>query len=257
MILSSHGIIGSSIVQFNADIPAQEFYDRVTAAGGSLSTTEEDAILTLISDLASYGIWDKMKAIYPMVGASAAACAQNLKSSSFTGTFSGSWTYSSNGVQGTNAEFLTNFTLNDFSSRLSVAFGMYNRTNIVGGGVGMSATSNVEFYSNYNQTNQAYSYLFEFNHNSTIISSYLGLNSHSRTSSNQKFMQKRTSITSFTSNVNTTNLDNSVVKFSRTTQGFDPNQYALYYISDGLIDTELLNLNTVIETFQTTLGRNV
>ena len=50
-----------------------------------------------------------MKAIYPMVGASAAACAQNLKSSSFTGTFTSGWTFASSGVtpNGTSAYFNT------------------------------------------------------------------------------------------------------------------------------------------------------
>jgi hypothetical protein len=52
-----------------------------------------------------------MKAIYPMVGASAAACAQNLKSSSFTGTFSSGWTFASTGVtpNGTSAYMDTTF----------------------------------------------------------------------------------------------------------------------------------------------------
>jgi hypothetical protein len=62
------------------DPDAAAFFQRVTDAGGSLSTTEQDAIFTLVADLKADGIWSKMKAIYPMVGASAAACAQNLKS---------------------------------------------------------------------------------------------------------------------------------------------------------------------------------
>jgi FMN-dependent NADH-azoreductase len=70
---------------FDAD--AQAFFDRVTTAGGTLSTTEKNATNQLVLDMKSAGIWSSMKAIYPMVGASAAACAQNLKSSSFTGTF--------------------------------------------------------------------------------------------------------------------------------------------------------------------------
>lgn len=109
MIRANIGIFSQGGVSFDPSIAAQQFYDRVTAAGGSLTTTEEDAILTLITDLASYGLWNKMKAIYPMVGASAAACAQNLKSSSFTGTFTSGWTFASSGIvsNGTNAYFDT------------------------------------------------------------------------------------------------------------------------------------------------------
>ena len=71
-------------VSYDAD--AQAFFTRVTSAGGTLSATEKLATNQLVLDMKSAGIWSSMKAIYPMVGASAAACAQNLKSSSFTGT---------------------------------------------------------------------------------------------------------------------------------------------------------------------------
>ena len=82
------------------DPDAQAFFDRVTTAGGTLTTTEKNATNQLVLDMKSAGIWSSMKAIYPMVGASAAACAQNLKSSSFTGTFSSGWTFASTGVTG-------------------------------------------------------------------------------------------------------------------------------------------------------------
>ena len=75
MILSSHGIIGSSIGQFDPDAAA--FFARVTAAGGTLSATEKTAVNTLVVQMKTDGIWTKMKAIYPMVGASSAAFAQN------------------------------------------------------------------------------------------------------------------------------------------------------------------------------------
>ena len=76
------------IVSGGFDADAQAFFDRVTTAGGTLTTTEKNATNQLVLDMKSYGIWTAMRAVYPMVGASAAACAQNLKSSSFTGTFS-------------------------------------------------------------------------------------------------------------------------------------------------------------------------
>jgi hypothetical protein len=56
-----------------------------------------------------------MKAIYPMVGASAAACAQNLKSSSFTGSFSSGWTFASTGVNGNGASAYMDTNINDLN----------------------------------------------------------------------------------------------------------------------------------------------
>jgi hypothetical protein len=248
------------------DLDAQNFFTRVIAAGGILSANEQLAIDVFVKQMKAEGLWTKMKAIYPMVGGGngitvqrQSACSQNLKSTSFTGTFSGGWTYSSNGVQGngTTGEFLSNFALNNFSTKNSVAFGLYSRTNLIDVGVGMYGKSQCEFYSNYNALGQAYSYLFDGLNDSILKASYLGLNSHSRISSSQKYIQINNTITSFTSNVNTTDLDSSIVKFSRTGQGFDPNQYALYYISDGLNNNELSTLYNVVETFQTTLGRQV
>jgi hypothetical protein len=80
------------------DVDAQAFFDRVTTAGGTLSETEKTATNQLVLDMKTAGIWSSMKAVYPMVGASAAACAQNLRSASFTGSFSSGWTFSSLGV---------------------------------------------------------------------------------------------------------------------------------------------------------------
>ena len=252
------GLIGSQeVTDFDADSVA--FFNRVIAAGGTLSATEQTAVNTLVVTMKADGTWTPMKAIYPMVGASAAACAQNLRSSSFTGSFSSGWTFASTGVtgNGTSAEFLSNFALNNFATKDSVAFGLYTRTNLFGIGVGMTAKNNVEFYSYYNVGGLQISYLFDPNNDAVARASYLGLNSHSRTSSSQKYMQSKTTITSFTSNVDATTLDGSIVKFAKTASGFDSNEYALFYISDGLNNTELLSLNTAIQAFQTTLSRQV
>lgn len=251
------GLIGSEAFGFDPD--ALAFFDRVTAAGGTLSTTEQLAVNQLVVDMKTAGIWSAMKAVYPMVGASAAACAQNLKSSSFTGTFTSGWTFASTGVKGngTSDEFVSNFRLNNFDSRLSVAFGMYNRTDLTGTGNGMTANPSLEFYIKFNSGGLQISYLFDSNNNTASRLNSLGLNSHSRTSSTQKYMQTGTTVNSISSTVNTSILDSSMVKFSRTLSGFDANEYSLFYISDGLIDTQLLSLNTNVQAFQTTLGRQV
>ena len=42
-------------------------------ASGISDSVQTSAIETLVSDLKSYGLWTKMKAIYPFVGGSAAS----------------------------------------------------------------------------------------------------------------------------------------------------------------------------------------
>jgi hypothetical protein len=55
------------------DVDAAAFFARVTAAGGTLTLTEKTAVNTLVVQMKADGTWTSMKAIYPMVGASAAS----------------------------------------------------------------------------------------------------------------------------------------------------------------------------------------
>jgi hypothetical protein len=129
MILASHGLIASQIASFDAD--ALAFFQRVSDATGTLSLTEKQAVNQLVLDLKANSLWTPMKAIYPMVGASAAACKQNLKSSSFTGTFTSGWTFASTGVKGngTSAYMNTGLTMTSAES-IDFAYGGYIRTNV-------------------------------------------------------------------------------------------------------------------------------
>ena len=114
-----------------SDSDAMAFVSRVYVAGGALSYNEVNATNQLVLDLKSYSIWTKMKAIYPMVGASAAACAQNLVSSSFTGTFNGGVTYASTGITGNGTSGFMNTTLspNGNIGLNSNHLAYYSRTN--------------------------------------------------------------------------------------------------------------------------------
>ena len=248
-------------------IPDQDAINFINAAGIT-TPTQIGAINRLVLDLKGFlnpnyptvDIWNKMKAIYPMVGQPGVSSSFeiNLKDpNTFRGTFVGSWTYASTGVTGNGGYFSSNFPLNTFSDKNNIAFGLYSRTDLNGQGVGMYVKSQVEFYGKYTSFGRQYSYLFEGNNNGNERSSYLGLNSHSRISSSQKYMQTKTIIDSYTSNTDSTALDSSIVLFSKTGQGSDYNEYALYYISEGLNITELLNLNTAVQRFQTTLGRQI
>jgi hypothetical protein len=80
------------------DPDAQAFFNRVSAAGGTLTTAEKNATNQLVLDLKSYSIWADIQVAYPMVGGTNASCSQNLISSSFTGTFNGGWTFTSSGA---------------------------------------------------------------------------------------------------------------------------------------------------------------
>ena len=59
----------SSMKKFNFDADAQAF---ITAAAIT-NANQQTAINTLVVSLKSYGLWTKMKAIYPFVGGSASS----------------------------------------------------------------------------------------------------------------------------------------------------------------------------------------
>ena len=273
MILSSHGIIGSSIVQIDADAVA--FFARVTAAGGTLSATEKDAIFELVADLKGYGIWTKMKAIYPMVGASAAACAQNLISSSFTGTFNGGWTFASTGVtpNGTTGYFDTNSTISNFT-KTNIHFSYYSRTNnnapfqfTTEIGVGNGAVNLAYYELNIRRQNGN----FSGNLSDNFTSSFSITNANSQ----GHYMANRTSSSvlngwkngiKLITNTNTalfvnTPTNNILIAASKDGTGpignFSNRQCALASLGDGLNDDEADDFYTAVQAFQTTLSRNV
>jgi len=261
MIIATHGILASQLAGFDAD--AQAFFDRVTTAGGSLSATEKTAVNTLVIDLKAYSIWSKMKAIYPMVGASAAACSQNLKSSSFTGTFTSGWTFASTGAtpNGSSAYMDTNLAPSANLSLNSSHMSYYSRTNSTGSGtpfeMGVEVGATNKSWIAINVIGNTY---VQINSNTTVISTSnsdtRGFYIADRVNSTQHILYRN--------NVKTTNSANSTALNTSNIYvgGVNPNLYsnkqcAFASIGDGLTDTEAGNLYTAVQAFQTTLSRQV
>jgi hypothetical protein len=275
MILSSHGIIGSSIVQ-GFDIDAQAFFDRVTTAGGTLSLTEKNAVNSLVVKMKFDGIWTKMKAIYPMVGASAAACAQNLKSSSFTGSFSSGWTFASTGVtpNGTSAFLDTNYLVDSTNgySHSNMHLSHYSRTNLGTGvqvdiGAGISLPLPTNFHNFYHLITPNIGGTTGNLQLNTSTANSLGFAIKSATSSTSLKLYKNNSLletitTAQTSSSNigvnmTIGAQNRSLSGIATPINFSSRQCAFSSIGDGLTDTEASDFYTAVNSFQVTLNRNV
>jgi hypothetical protein len=273
MILATHGIIGSSIVQFDADAVA--FFNRVTTAGGTLSATEQNAVNQLVLDMKNDGIWTKMKAIYPMVGASAAACAQNLKSSSFTGTFTAGWTFASTGVRpnGTSAYMDTNFLPSTSFTNNNTHLSVYSRTNatttgcVIGASKNVSAIPLITIYGRNAAPQYLYdSYDYTDNRvtvNSTASSAAFFLNTRTSSTSFKAF-RNSSQFGSTNSAANTDDITTCDKKIYLGCLNIDgtPGQFSNYEnaftsIGDGLTDTDASNLYTSVQAFQTTLNRQI
>jgi len=266
------GLIGSISLM---DVDATAFFNRVIAAGGSLTVNEQNAINILVNEMKAANVWNSMQAIYPMVGSSAAACAQNLKSASFTGTFSSGWTFASTGVTpngtsafmdtGCNPSFLTNWITNNHQS-------FYSRTQTPSGsgwniGIGNSFSGSPLFgLAVVRSGNVAiYDSGFYLTGRTTSTQSdgrafWLG----SCTASNLRKLIKNGSVISTNTTSDTIAASNGNIAIgalydtsSSSANFFMSQQCAFSSIGDGLTDTQAANFYTAVQTFQTTLSRQV
>lgn len=269
-IRTRSGLI-SPIIQGQAgtsvDTDAQAYFDRVSAAGGSLSVTEQNAVNTLTLSLKSAGIWTLMKAIYPMVGASAAACSQNLKSSSFTGTFSSGWTFASTGI-----------TANGSSTFMDTALTPSTSLSLISGHISIYIRTDVdEAKCDFGTTNGSFGASDEI----LLMSRFTGLGfvpvytqyggAVANSDSRGFFITNRNSTTNTGGFKNSTKVINSAqfasvlppLPFAIGCQNatsktrFASKQYAFASIGDGLTDTQATDFYTSVQAFQTSLSRNV
>jgi hypothetical protein len=268
--LTGSGTLAANLTVGGAfDADAQAFFNRVTTAGGTLSATEQNAVNTLVIALKADGIWTKMKAIYPMVGASAAACAQNLVSASFTGTFSSGFTFASTGVKGNgtntfmNTNLISQISLQQNSVHLSNYFREFiSETRCQFGVSDDSISRYLEVFWNF--TGSGVSSRF---HSGSItgiaglVNNDSGLKIMSRTLSNlTKAYNNGISFGSSTT-ISNGNPNKVIYLFARNSNGNINSPSSLEQsfasIGDGLTDTDASNFYTRVQAFQTTLSRQV
>jgi hypothetical protein len=253
MILASHGLIASSISGVDADWLA--YYNRVIAAGGSLTTTEQNATKQLVADLKANSLWTPMKAIYPMVGASAAACAQNLKSASFAGTFNGGWTFASTGVKGNGTNNYMETFLNPTTTLpTNVNIGFYGRTTFTGGStypLAWGCSGAVAYYLGGDQYQDSYL------GNTALIQNKSGYLGFFQRSGALGVQNRRLGTISKGTNSNnyTPAITNILLGFnnSDTTNS----EIAFFSIGDYITTTQQDIFYNLVQSFQTTLSRNV
>jgi len=245
-----------------ADADANAF---LTAAGIT-NPTISGAICTLVTTLKSQGIWSKLDAIYPMVGGTATTHKFNLKNPADTNaayrlSFVGGWTHSANGAlpNGTNA-YADTFWISTQQNSASLSF--YSRSNTTGlfheygSGVGPLTYLLLRF------NNLIYATVNASSDNTVANTDSRGFYMISRTASNAVKVYKNAStvITASTASSGIPLYDMIICawrQFPGTIIRYSNRQCAFATLGTGLNDTEYANLYTAIQTFQTTLGRQV
>ena len=258
----------------SVDPDAQAF---ITAAAIT-DPTQQQAINTLVVDLKGYGIWSKMKAIYPFVGGTAAQHKWNLKDprdldAAFRLVFLGGWTHSVNGAlpNGTNGAantYLAPSLLTNNNTHLSV----YSRTDSNGTfcdlGVSAPAPTYIPLIGMYpRDANNFAVRMYDYTAGKTLTSAntnsqgfYIGNRTSSTVLNNWKNGVKQATVTyTNTDNVTsiTQNIHLSSINLNGALSQYSNRQLALISIGDGLTDTDAANFYTSVQAFQTTLGRSI
>ena len=241
-------------------------------AAGITDPTIESAINTLVVDMKAASIWTKMKAVYPFVGGTASTHKWNLKNpidadAAFRLTFSGGWTHSSAGIltNGTNSYADTYLTRAAFTSG-NINFGCQGLYLTAQTGIdiryecGIAAAG--QFFALRSDDISGNNNWFNGSGTSKATSAILqngGFTASSRIATNNyKTILQDGSIISNVNNdtaaysTNTFNLGRA-----NSTAGYSNREFRFYFLSNPLDTTELTNFRNAVQTFQTTLSRNV
>jgi len=260
------------------DADAQAF---ITAAGIT-NLTQASAINTLVNDLKTYGLWTKMKALYPMVGGTASSHKFNLKDprdldAAYRLVFNGGWTHTSNGAlpNGTTGYADTFFNpslISGWHNNHNLSIYMKTQTPTGNGwhlGYGYSTngdpvyglairrssspTNSLIYDSgNYSQNGR----IFDFSSDARGFWS-----GNASSSSNRVLYKNGSSVLSNTTTTVTGTPPNDVMTIGALNGTSGSTKYYLSGInsftsfSDSLTPTENSNLNTAVQAFQTTLSR--
>jgi len=209
-----------------------------------------------------------MKAIYPMVGSSAAACAQNLKSSSFTGTFTSGWTFASTGVtpNGSSSYMQTGFIPSANLSVNSVHASLYLNTNniaLTGDPVDLGAFNNPTQALLILQSSTVTLAVNTRNLAASIATTQttrLGFTTSSRTSSTLTTLYKNgIDIVNGNSGGTLPTIETYLggLNLMGSLYGATNNRIAFHSLGDSLTSTQASNFYTAVQAFQTTLSRQV
>ena len=224
----------------------------------------------------TYGLWTKMKAIYPFVGGTAASHKFNLKDPrdldvAFRLIFNGGWTHTTTGAKpnGTTAWADTKLSPSTSLTTWNTHLAFYSRTSTrqsssidMGSADGLAVnifsltlprTTGNGASTQYSQTNASEMA------NASGLTDASGFWLTSRTSNignTHKF--SKNGIILATASTSAGNLVSNTVKIGSLEANYLSNKETCFNsIGDGLSDTEATNFYNSVQKFQTTLGRQI
>lgn len=241
-------------------------------ATGITDPTISEAINNLVIDLKAASLWTPMAIIYPFVGGTATTHKYNLKDPQDTDaayrlTIPGTYTHSSAGMIPDNSTLAdSHFVPSTYwANNSSAAMGFYSPNSPTGTA---KIAMGCDVATGFNILSQPYSPTLTYQGRAfqqliqpaTALAANTGLTTISRNGVNSLVLYyegtamasnttTETSTTRPTNNLTVGGLNGS---FQRTDQTF-----SFAFVSNGLSATNVSDLATAVQTFQTTLGREV
>jgi hypothetical protein len=263
----------SLIQTVSLDADAQAFLTAASITDPTITA----AIETLVIDLKAAGIWTKMKAVYPFVGGTASSHKFNLKDprdldAAFRLIYTGALTHNSNGMTGAGGRADTRFSPSANLTANSTSVGFYDGSEISSNSTEMGCSGasflpiiglSTRFLSNANFNAQFDCYDFSGHRLATFVPTSQGFTIGSVVSgTDQRLYKNGLQIGATVTTAQTQGLPSqNIFILARNDNGSASNisskNARFSFIGDGLTAAEVADLQTAVQSFQTTLGRAV
>ena len=254
--------LGSNLNVPTFDADAQAFLTATSITDALISS----AINTLVLGLKSGNLWGRMKGLYPLVGGTVDKNKYNLKDpkdadSSFRLSFINSPTHSSNGIafNGTSQYAVTHIVPSSHLEQNSASIGLYLRSDFnrqAGSGVEVSLL----LYPKWTD-GSALAWINTGTNVGKSRTTSKGFVAGSRVNSTQQIICAEGGYE--TANFNSTGRSNFKIPFmarensANSFDRFDNRGLSFAFVGLGFSGSELLLIETIVNDFQTKLGRNV
>lgn len=259
---------------------AQAYLTRVVQSGGTVDATASAATITLFTSIVSNNLWDKLYAFYPTLGGVAASHTINARSNGglYDLTFNGGWTHNSSGMQPNGTNGYADTGLNPSSvigNGNASSLGIYvNLQGSVGDriydmGVATSDALSSDMWDitakrtsgTGNQTLFDSGTLPSSRVSTTSQSSASGMTIGSvRSTTDRTLYRNGSNIATQTTSASITYANRTLVIGAQKSEipisYYSSNRYAFAFMGAGLTNTDIVNLSSIINTYQTSLGRN-
>jgi len=253
------------------DPDAQAFFNAVTSDGGTLTSTEESAVNTLVISLKADSLWTPLQAIYPLVGGTSGSMKWNLKdpqdtNAAYRMTWAGTgWTFDANGVKQSDSGTTygnTNYSASTNDNTVGMSMGVYinGGTNAAGYDLGartepnelqlIAGFGNNTYYTGWGAVYGTYS-------GATMPNGFFSTTGDG-TNGNKGYRNGVEVI----SVAGSRNLSVTATLYLGNRNGgigdsATDRRYAFCFIGEKLTGTQHADLYTIVQTFETTLGRQV